>query len=517
MKELIKIYKKQITILLLSFMLSLTACNLGKATPSTDVVPPFLSIETEPLRVILESGISKENEWGYINSVLRGQGFLLEFELYGGEDDFETYVRENINENIIFMPSSSHDLIEELKNAGLLGNFHETGMAYAPNYTMHPYVASRNEPGTLYIMATQFNKITPNFPAVVVREDIAIEYGKEIRTASQYIGLLNLLKEWDPPNIPGMAFAVRPGIFDMMFYDFFMPEYGYWAPMQEFNVVFGIGTNNVYPRYSLLENRIAIEEFTNLWREGLIHVRYWGPQGRQYDEFPTALVYFNDFISPFIMVSEITGISSFDASGYRIYALYGGILPFFAGEGYDYINTSGSRAIAGINTDAREFLRLLEWLKQRENYNLLFYGIEGTDYHIIRDRMVFVENPDVNWAVLRNNLYFLENSDFKPIPSYAPHNIESELMQLYTGYTITVTPEGFRYLNEVRFTSDFLWNMFSETITLARALFEHGRVPTEVNINRLIDDFIQSQYDRRHLIDEYARAWEYLFENAAIR
>jgi hypothetical protein len=120
-------------------------------------------------------------------------------------------------------------------------------------------------------MPTQFKKVFDSFPAVLIREETANEYGKEIRTASEYIDLLMWLKAQYQESMPGTAipcFQPRKNIV----LDFFMPDQGYWSVFGNWEwYVTSIGSNDTRVSYPMPEIRIAIERFIDLWRDEFLY------------------------------------------------------------------------------------------------------------------------------------------------------------------------------------------------------------------------------------------------------
>jgi hypothetical protein len=231
----------------------------------------------------------------------------------------------------------------------------------------------------------------------------------------------------------------------------------------------------------------------------------------------------NDVISQF---------SSFDASGYRIYALYGGKMPVVDdGEGNINISVGGSLAVAGPNADVSEFLRLMEWLDDRENYISLMYGEEGEDYDLVNGRIVAVKKPRYNMGAVRQNLYFFERSKFNAVPLTAPSNYEDEMERLIPAYTLTVTAEDTAPLDAF-YDDNTLMQLFKTSRDFDNLLsglffgykiddtgnyFLNDSAPTLKEANALIDEFIEKQKDRDELLSRYAEAQEKVYRAAAER
>jgi len=59
-----------------------------------------------------------------------------------------------------------------------------------------------------------------------------------------------------------------------------------------------------------------------------MYIEDWSnPSQGGFGQYPTMLLYGNDFISPNWTARQSEGFRTFDASGYRMYALYDNVLP----------------------------------------------------------------------------------------------------------------------------------------------------------------------------------------------
>jgi hypothetical protein len=191
--------------------------------------------------------------------------------------------------------------------------------------------------------------------------------------------------------------------------------------------------------------------------------------------------------------------------------MYGGVMPVLASEIEDYWYALGSVAVAGGNTDASEFLRFLDWLGVRENYTLLFYGEENTDYTLSEGKIVPM-GPDMEMlADVRADLFFLERSDFKAVPLKAPWNLRAELQTLEPSYTASVVKEG--GLPQSAFSDkygDTAYSIVMETYRemldmLFDGLFDSDKTaPDKEEAQSLIDQYAAAQRPRDMELSNYA-------------
>jgi hypothetical protein len=279
----------------------------------------------------------------------------------------------------------------------------------------------------------------------------------------------------------------------------------------------------------------ALEEFTNLWRAGLIYFKNFGrPNMRNLADFPTGLFYFYDFFDPRLSNDYTGEFASFDASGYRIYALYGGQTPVCEYERGDYYSYSGSDAVAGPDTDAGEFLRFSEWLGIRENYISLFYGEEGTDYALKDGRIVPLESNAAGMAAIRQNLYFLERSEFNAVPVNAPLNYEDETERLVPLYTLITTREDYMLADEFygaegedgttllsaaaedynQLMNDLFWGF---EIEIEGAGPYRDTAPEKTEVEQLVESFFEKQKRHEDFFDGFAGIFGQIYKAAAER
>ena len=164
--------------------------NAGDDENPSDEEPDYHISDT--LYIYMPRGYSAYGQEAVdqVNDILRREGFNLEFvmtdyvpldlSMYYQGEIFEDFVIENISEGKggIYLPP--WETIWELEKDNLLGDFYSLGMSYAPNYTLR--LCAPGEAKKLTYMTTYFKDYVPPILSVLVREDIAQEYEKEIRT-----------------------------------------------------------------------------------------------------------------------------------------------------------------------------------------------------------------------------------------------------------------------------------------------------------------------------------------------
>jgi hypothetical protein len=294
-----------------------------------------------------------------------------------------------------------------------------------------------------------------------------------------------------------------------------MPEWGYWSEKGSWPYYASvIGTNETRPSYLLPETSRVLEQFTDLWRDGLLFVKNdFTLRTPEFTEFPTALVYFYDLFYPNAIFAERTGFDRLDFSGYRVYAMYGGIQPVAENAEDDYWYVYGGNAVAGKGTDASEFLKFMEWLGIQENYTLLLYGVEGLDYILTNGKITPLESTAAMMADVRYDLNFLERSDFMAVPPNAPWNFADEMRSLEPAYTISFSAGD--KTSRGAFAEDYgdgyraVINASDEMTMMFDDLFNNDTTAPGLDEARdIIGGFIERQKDRKDILDMYAEAAE---------
>jgi len=521
---IMKIRNIIILLITMSLLTGLTACRIAptpipdpKPDPHEDILP---APSGSPLRVVFGYSMGGADCFDDINEILDEMNLNLVFEPFirpassnNPRDSFAKYIRENLSEDAVFITVPGWNIENGLKDENILGDFYELCDRYAPRYMEHATEYWLNEPGTISFLPTDFRRLPFPVPAVLVREDIAVEYGRDIRTASDYVDLLNWLKQRDPDSIPGIVSVDLNSNMLYMPLDFFLPEMGYgnMGAIQVYAI--GLNTKQVSPTYLLPESRAALEEFARLRRDGLLYMINENHKERgAFNEYSTALVYSFDFTFAGGLFSS--GAYDFDAGGYRMYTLYNRQLPRFIYNEY----SQQFVAMAGPNTDISEFLWFLELLENREDYRRLFYGIEDIDFEWVGSRMRYLEN-DTDWASIRANLLCFARSDYQEIPLAVPNNFESEMDTFDPAYTVMYTQEmqgkmmqWWNKLDEA--DAGFANQIDGDARQMNRDLFWSVFPADEQRADRIIDDFIKKINAREQLLYDYTQMFEGVISNA---
>jgi len=547
---------KQILALCLMLALLLTSCAQTPIQETASVNPAADAELIDLLRVIIPMYPYDYDEQAFtaFNVTLRKLGFALAFEPYivppvargiNNEAEYEAYlcdveeyIRQNLAENAAFIVNQDEgppwgaawltdgylQHRQEFIYGGLVGDFidvdeHFTAVVRARfGKDVYP-----NDPGTMYFIPIGCLKTYPRIPAALVREDVAVKYG-EVRTASEYIELLRYLKERDPGMTPGVSLMT----YDLPF-DFLLPDTGFWT-FENRELLHRIGSNMAYPLYAIPEGRSIFEETVRLWREGLLilstgyaHVNADGTsvgfpatwamtKQKDWEDFPTVLLHAYDFLDPPDDGKWV--FDQFDASGYRMYTLYNGVLPVLEGEESYF---PAAVAYAGADAGAEALITFLNWLTDRAHYMQLFYGEEDIDYTLIRGQAVPLDPDDPRKAVRDSFLKYFWRADFKQwiIPPFAPNNYAEELTAFSFAYELSLPADGsvairgddWEAFLEARYAGELIWWLSDPMM----------RSVGDEEDKQAIDDFLSRQKELSHLFEAYADEMNRLIEDAEVR
>jgi hypothetical protein len=418
------------------------------ATPDPNAMfVPSPHLRGEPLRIILGYPSGGNRGFDTVNAILREAGINVEVIPHMPQANYNHYgtllnmYRTSESDREVYVVPSGWNL-NPLAAEELLQNFARTAQGSAPRYTQRlrtTRYAGSIENESLLVLPTNFVQSLPNLPAVLVREDIATAYGREIRTASEYIALLEWLKERTPAEIPSVIVANWRGEGRFFPYELFMPELGY-ATMPFLNnmLVLNIETRESVAAFALPQTRAMLQTWADLSRNRLMDFRNatWH-RNTDFNPYPTLLIYANDFVTEDLNFG-VVGFNHFNAGGYRMYILYNGEVPhisFF--EEFQDGFQAPSVAFAKPGTDIAEFYRLLEWLENSDNYLRLMYGVENIHYEY-RNGILYEIPGAIDWTAIRSNLFYFARSAFNIPTERLPSNYAQEIEGISYRYTVTV-------------------------------------------------------------------------------
>jgi hypothetical protein len=246
----------------------------------------------------------------------------------------------------------------------------------------------------------------PQNLAILIRNDVYREYGREIRSASDYEALLRWLRRqgWDGAA-PGVALPmITPvaGIANtdwqrnmaqskVMALDLFLPEMGYirfpaWQTHMSIHWWFNTWLapdGQIVEFYETDSTAIALTRFLDWRQDGLLDITAGSDNLKNY---PTILTNIDQVLS--------LGFQGFiDAAEYTV-----NVLP------QPVLSTSSVNffAVAAPGTDIGVFLDFLLWLEDRDNYIGFRYGEEHV--HYARDGNRIVLDPD-NYLLAPNMIF----------------------------------------------------------------------------------------------------------------
>jgi len=347
-------------------------------------------------------------------------------------DNYKKFILNNFDGNNLFTMSAweffrvlSQELMAEITPY----DFYNDAYRLAPSYLSSRFVNKVNDSGTLKVLPLGFTDPSVNALSVLIKNELNDLYGKKIKTGTDYEELLKWLKKHDPDTVPGAAILNSSRVQFQLYF----PEMGYWLPRDDVQVACPITENTVVPISSLSETRLAFERLSALFNNGYIET--WGMAGGVYkntvrvepdlSKYNTFLVNADIFMNLDSSAANYSGVSGFNFADYTMHVLYNEVYPEVG-----VINELGFmnyHAVAGDNADISEFLRLLQWLDNKDNYRRLYYGVEGVDYVLTDDRVELLD-AGKGWAGVRIILSdYFKRKEFEPTPATAPANYREEI------------------------------------------------------------------------------------------
>ncbi len=358
----------------------------------------------------------------YASELMQKAGFDIEFKSLGNmtEEKLTTELSNSDtsgNKVYVFNQNAAISLVDK----GLLGNFYEVAALHAPEYLRN--APTVNPPGELYLMPANMLLI-PARPAALIKNEVYSEYGKEIRSASEYIELLKWLKGRDGGSVPGVVqmqeFDRQVGrILGYSALNLMLPEKGYTSLSCMF--IQGTGasnflwmnkdTNKIDAFYNISAAQEAIAELYGLKRDGLL---YFAAEGERVDhsQYPTILINTGQYKLKEGVETQYT-------------------MNIFAEPLTDYGEVD-MVALAAPGTDVSEFLRFMEWMGDIDNFKHFMYGVEDVDY--TEDERGYITDTKISeyykWeykGVFRRSKFMLDIYDFS---ENAPVGYEKEITAL---------------------------------------------------------------------------------------
>jgi hypothetical protein len=282
-----------------------------------------------------------------------------------------------------------------------------------------------------------------DYPALLVRKEIAEEYDKEIDSIDDYGNLLMWIKknveEYTPGCFPYMDLSMH-AINNYPCFDIVAHANGY----SELNMLIGEGISDFYYKCDDMQGIVKnggvdIVNYTQIpgFRESMLELRKWIDDGLIH--IWTDLNY--DFIYPYSHATILTNTNAYlhpewtdtkyfiDAEEYVIY--------LFNEDGMFYSGCKKTQPFTDViyvssnSSEPEEILRFIEWLyTDQENHDLFIYGKKGVDYEIDNnDRITFLDNSNrANWGEKQFTAFI--NSSLDRIKSYCPYNWEDVLFKL---------------------------------------------------------------------------------------
>lgn len=404
---------------------------------------------------LLDTEGDLEQQTEYAESILASEGFNIKFMILNNDSnifsahEYKQYIEKNIDNEAVFIV---YDYMFDDSLFNISGDFYDVAAKAAPRYN-EKYADILNKDGSLVVMPTQIYNIQVQRMAVLIKNEIYNEYGKEVRTASEYKEFLSYVKDEKISNKPG-ALALydifeNTGNFSPM--SLFLPEYGYYA-LDKITTKYGMlqlyttADNQYYAPYQIPEAKEAILEILNWYEQGLAY-----PYPNKAHQSAIDSIDINEcasiLINPMVLENRINlpyGLEALDLTEYTMCVLYPNILPSTSITNRYYSN---SGAITGKETDVTQFLEFMEWLEASENYYKFMYGKDGIDYRLIEiddsnyNGRIRYLNGELNYHNWSYNNTFFYNYENHLLPENLPINYELDMSLISYPYEINISYE----------------------------------------------------------------------------
>lgn len=468
--------------LIFSIGLLITSCNINTVDNNTASKDNIFIKKNEPFTLILlqnEPRVtfydeSKRNTNMYMHYVdttetqLREKGFDINIDIVLGDtvEDIrkacKEYVKSKIgrNENIAFQ--SIYFSKDELKELAYSGQIMEISDIYKRNAPSYYYNTFKNDyikhyletSSSKYLVDVQDkNKIYGipigtiqffDYTALLVRKEIAEEYGKDIDTIDDYENLLKWIKNNEKQYKPGLfPIDVLENVLIGQY-----PCYNFWVHVNGYSDIAGmtgyLGNLKYYYKNNSIDSIIKagsldVLEITQIpdFKEYILRLRKW---------FDDRLVDFwmqDNFkdINPNDYATIITNVCNYmctdfikykhalvNAEAYNMYFFRESSMKYSSSKVFEPY--SEVLYISQNTKNAGTILNFIEWLyKEQENYDLFMYGKKDVDYKVNNDRITFLEDSSrAIWGEKQFSVF--QNYNFERARNLHPNNWEDILIKI---------------------------------------------------------------------------------------
>lgn len=253
---------------------------------------------------------------------------------------------------------------------------------YAPDYYKElmsskageEYLYNASIDGKLCIIP--YNSFNCPRYCVAARKDLVDKYAKKgLKTLEDYGEFLKAVKENDEELIPGIVFSRH-------FFEAYMKGNGYY----EAYAAYIYNSWNNEGRVTSFENAGEILNAYNMFRDW--RTKEYAPRNPEayYDPF---YISNNMIASQLINIDELRILKLEKLSDEYEYGLY----PLYTESTHLLSGAPTGIGIASGSTNAERVLMFIEWLhKSQENYDLFRYGVEGRNYNLDGEKLVYSES-----------------------------------------------------------------------------------------------------------------------------
>jgi hypothetical protein len=387
----------------------------------------------------------------------------------------------------------------------VIGDFYDLVRDISPDHAQRwaEYNRAMNGFYGIYAIPTNY-RLSYSRLAVLIRNDIFQEYGREIRTATQYEDLLRWL--WQRGHsTPGFAAPLYNGNYSdpartipmkhlgiNMPFALFFPEMGL-TEIREIHPSFDLmGMNTVW-----MDARGRFVDFSSLPHEVATALqRFYGWRQQGLMEYVTRLSEIPANPATVLLHLNISNIfPDITMSNY--------VINIFSEPAQDSTDRKNFM-VAAQETDISEFVRFMVWLDDPENYIRFFYGREDEDW--VRNATTgMIEDLHENRTFFTDGrLYFRDaelNISLTAFPSHYPLRFQQEMRDRpmmaspFSIYGVRQAYDQWRPIGAGSTGSTYHINIHNVYYTPLTELLDALCFGDDPNVPALIQEFISGWQD----------------------
>jgi hypothetical protein len=302
------------------------------------------------------TGENRRNTINTLNERMNELGFNIEFDIFPEEffddasylsprrsDDLHwsgplrisgvvSFMANRIDTNtVVLLQEWNTHLLRSLMDDELVQCIVAQGREYAPYYINTNLVKRYNERGmgieaenNWFIIPTLFHTEHESIPAVLIHDDYINKLGRDVRTMSDYVELLQLIGKSDTGVEPGI-YPYSIGLFRFMPFELWLPEYGFRDMGEGRHMLWYIDSQRYVPTVNIPEAVESFDRMIELHETGLLNIESMIQSFNSLGNYPTILINSQDYLHNRVATFTEEGdvrLSAFNAGNYHMNILY---------------------------------------------------------------------------------------------------------------------------------------------------------------------------------------------------